>query len=171
MPTTLPVELLRLFRGRDLPLPPMPPELAAELEEEGDLTFTAETESGFLDIRLAGYGLQSLRFEYALRVPGLRFRLSLPYGRAFGDPESEKEDLRRGFALARVCLAMAGQAWLTRAGWKDGVLDVDYDEHDCFAHYQNPTGEELHECQGLDPLLDILETSGSAENPADWLRS
>ena len=169
MMTTLPEELLRLLREHGMPPPPLPPDLVEELEEEDDLVFAAETSDKFLHMGLTGHGLQSRRFQYALRVPGLDFQLSLPYGRAFGDPKAENEDLRRGFALARLCLA-AVERGLARPGWKGGRLGVDYDERDCSTRYLNTEGEAVYESDGLDTLLDVLETSSdSAAIPETWV--
>ena len=172
MTMTLPVEVLLWFEEGGLPLPPLPADLTGGLEPVDDFLYASEAPPGkTLLMGFVGRGLQSWRFEYRLRVPGLAFALSLPYGGAFSDREAEKESLGHGFTLARLCLK-AAEKGLARPGLENGLLEVIYDEDVCSSSYLAPGGEILFEGADLDALLDILESSRpfDAENAANMLR-
>ena len=175
MTMTLPVEVLLWFEEGGLPLPPLPADLTGGLEPVDDFLYASEAppEKNLL-MGFAGHGMQSWRFEYRLRVPGLAFALSLPYGGAFSDREAEKESLGHGFTLARLCLEAAGKGMsgLGPARLENGVLEVAYDEAVCSSSYLTLDGEVLFEGADLDALLDILESSRSedAENADNFLR-
>ena len=172
-PITLPEEMLRWFREGGLPVPPLPPDLAADLEEEADGVFFAELPGKSLRLGFAGYGLQSRRFEYELKAGGLDLRLSIPCARALADSEGDFDDLRRGFALAKVCLAASERGW-PRPEWAGGVLEVAFDEWLCETRYRGGDGEVLFEGHDLDALLDALDSAfdpdGNSERWTNWLR-
>ncbi|MDR2050735.1 MAG: hypothetical protein LBQ63_03070 [Deltaproteobacteria bacterium] len=156
---TMPEELLGWLRDDGLPLPPLPRELAAILEEVDEYVFQASSGSEkSLRLGFSGHGIQSWRFGYRLAWPGLRFSLDLPYASAYGNLEEDKARLEEGFDLALLCLTAADNG-LSVSGWERAFLEVEYDEDFCRYRCANPSGETLDEGDSLDKLLDILQMS------------
>ncbi len=66
----------------------------------------SETETplvSYVGFGLAGYGLQSRFVVYLADLGRLQLGISLPWGLAWGDPESERAELESAFRLAEAC--------------------------------------------------------------------
>ena len=103
-------------------------------------------ECGYAGFGLAGGGLQGMRVLFLLKEGPLRFGVSLPWNRAFGDPAQEREELEAAFRLAEVCLCR-------RPG--DGVLRVFVNDLGCRWSFTGQGAESGGD--DVDGLLDRLE--------------
>ena len=112
---------------------------------------------------LAGYGLQGLRATFLVEAAGLRFGVSLPWNRAFGSPEEEKEDLAAAFRLAELGL---------RHIPAEGSLSVFIGPEGCLWNWKD--GENEYEGDTVDSLLNMWEAHGAEAEGAvpfyQWMR-
>ena len=118
----------------------------------------------YLGCGLVGRGLQSWQFRYLLDAGRLRLGLSLPWGRAWGDPEAERLSLEAACRFIEAC-----QACLPRSG----VLSVVLDAERCAWRLDTSEGEVRQQGEGLDALLDLMQgfDSGPAGIPnVNWMR-
>lgn len=190
----LPEGFAGMLEDNGLPLPPLPLEAVNELEqidewffatdgrelselaglylEELDALFggpgapqgIGEGPVRYLGCGLVGRGLQSWQFRYLLDAGRLRLGLSLPWGRAWGDPEAERLSLEAACRFIEVC-----QACLPRSG----VLSVVLDAERCAWRLDTPEGEVRQQGEGLDALLDLMQgfDSGPVGIPnVNWMR-
>ena len=142
-----------------------------ESENAADLSASSEHAPldgrGYVGFGLAGGGFQGQRVLFLMEEGALRFGLSLPWNRAFGDPEEEREELEAAFRLAEVCLCRR-----PGDGAGSGVLRVFVNDEGC---RWSLTGEGAErEGDDVDGLLDCLEAgeSGCGENVpfSMWMR-
>ena len=183
-----------MLEDNGLPLPPLPLEAINELEQTDEWFFATDGRelSGlaglylegldalfggpgapqgigegpvrYLGCGLVGRGLQSWQFRYLLDAGRLRLGLSLPWGRAWGDPEAERLSLEAACRFIEAC-----QACLPRSG----VLSVVLDAERCAWRLDTPEGEVRQQGEGLDALLDLMQgfDSGPVGIPnVNWMR-
>jgi hypothetical protein len=103
----------------------------------------------YLGLGLRGYGLQSRSLEYLLDAKNLRLVLSLPWDRAYGDPEEERVCVETAFHLAYLCLTYRPE---------EEHLTLFLSE-DTFFWSLTQKGETLKEGAGMGGLLDALQIS------------
>ena len=109
---------------------------------------------------LVGSGLQDAHFLYLLDVPGLRLGLSLPWGHAYGDSESERDDLAAALRLAEAC---------QRNIPARGTLCVFFGPSSCLWEYAGNTPSQGEDTASLLDFLTFLPQS--EEIPAHlWMR-
>ena len=167
----------------EIPLPPLPRDAAGRLSEAGERFFATDarglpphrTAPGDLDfifgepfpkegvrylgLGMRGHGLQSRRLEYLLDAGNLRAVLSLPWDRAYGDPEEERDNAEAAFRLAAVCMADAPE---------EGLLTVFLSESS-LTWSITLDGETLKQGSSADSLLDALQVSGEDAGSRYWL--
>jgi len=99
---------------------------------------------------LVGSGLQDAHFLYLLDVPGLRLGLSLPWGHAYGDPESERDDLAAALRLAEACQRNIPAC---------GTLRVFFGPSSCLWEYAGNTPSQGEDAASLLDFLTFLPRS------------
>lgn len=114
----------------------------------------------YLGCGLRGHGLQGTVFEYLLDAGSLRLGLSLPWDRAYGDPEEERSLLESGFKLMELCRRHLPES---------GLLTVFLDQTACIWSFVE--GEErIQEGDSVSGLLDFLQLEESDVHPMHWIR-
>lgn len=109
---------------------------------------------------LVGSGLQDAHFLYLLDVPGLRLGLSLPWGHAYGDAETERDDLAAALRLAEACQRNIPER---------GTLCVFFGPSSCLWEYAGNTPSQGEDAASLLDFLTFLPQS--EEIPAHlWMR-
>lgn len=109
---------------------------------------------------LVGSGLQDAHFLYLLDVPGLRLGLSLPWGHAYGDAETERDDLAAALRLAGACQRNIPER---------GTLRVFFGPSSCLWEYAGNTPSQGEDAASLLDFLTFLPQS--EEIPAHlWMR-
>lgn len=112
---------------------------------------------------LTGYGLQGLRATLLVEAAGLRFGVSLPWSRAFGNPEEERADLAAAFRLADLAL---------RHIPSEGSLSVFIGPEGCL--WSRKDGESVYEGDTVASLLDLWEEHAFAAEDTvpfyQWMR-
>ena len=99
---------------------------------------------------LVGSGLQDAHFLYLLDVPGLRLGLSLPWGHAYGDSESERDDLAAALRLAEACQRNIPER---------GTLCVFFGPSSCLWEYAGNTPSQGEDTASLLDFLTFLPRS------------
>ncbi len=108
----------------------------------------------YLGCGLLGGGLQSWQFRYLLDAGRLRLGLSLPWGGAWNDPETERLSLEAACSFIEACQACLPQS---------GVLNVVLDAERCAWRLDTPEGDVQQQGEGLYALLDKDATYSESE--------
>ena len=114
----------------------------------------------YLGCGLRGHGLQGTVFEYLLDAGSLRLGLSLPWDRAYGDPEEERALLESGFKLMEVC-----QLHLPESG----LLTVFLEQTACTWSFAEGA-EETQQGDSVSGLLDFLQSREQNVHPMHWIQ-
>ena len=135
----------------------------------------------YLGCGLLGGGLQSWQFRYLLDAGHhqaaqglqgrqaadagrLRFGLSLPWGGAWNDPETERLSLEAACSFIEACQACLPQS---------GVLNVVLDAERCAWRLDTPEGDVQQQGEGLYALLDLMQGLDSGlvgMSNVNWMR-
>ncbi|MFR3458160.1 MAG: hypothetical protein ACLTTU_07355 [Bilophila wadsworthia] len=118
----------------------------------------------YLGCGLLGGGLQSWQFRYLLDAGRLRLGLSLPWGGAWNDPETERLSLEAACSFIEACQACLPQS---------GVLNVVLDAERCAWRLDTPEGDVQQQGEGLYALLDLMQGLDSGlvgMSNVNWMR-
>ena len=118
----------------------------------------------YLGCGLLGGGLQSWQFRYLLDAGRLRLGLSLPWGGAWNDPETERLSLEAACSFIEACQACLPQS---------GVLKVVLDAERCAWRLDPPEGDVQQQGEGLYALLDLMQGLDSGlvgMSNVNWMR-
>ena len=113
---------------------------------------------------LLGGGLQSWQFRYLLDAGRLRLGLSLPWGGAWNDLETERLSLEAACSFIEACQACLPQS---------GVLNVVLDAERCAWRLDTPEGDVQQQGEGLYALLDLMQGLDSGlvgMSNVNWMR-
>ena len=94
----------------------------------------------------------------------LRFGLSLPWGGAWNDPETERLSLEAACSFIEACQACLPQS---------GVLNVVLDAERCAWRLDTPEGDVQQQGEGLYALLDLMQGLDSGlvgMSNVNWMR-
>lgn len=140
----------------------------AETEDQdlplADAEDASETEApvNYVGFGLAGYGLQSRFVVYLADLGRLQLGISLPWGMAWGDPDSERAELESAFRLADVC---------QRNIPARGCLKLLISRRGCV--WDRVTDESVIHGEDMSSLLDCLEqqdANGEVISCHQWMR-
>ena len=174
----LPEGFAGMLEDNGLPLPPLPLEAINELEQTDEWFFATdgrEPLSGLAGLYLedldavfdspeAPQGLREGPVRYLLDAGRLRLGLSLPWGGAWNDPETERLSLEAACSFIEACQACLPQS---------GVLNVVLDAERCAWRLDTPEGDVQQQGEGLYALLDLMQGLDSGlvgMSNVNWMR-
>ena len=108
--------------------------------------------------------LTEQQFRYLLDAGRLRLGLSLPWGGAWNDPETERLSLEAACSFIEACQACLPQS---------GVLNVVLDAERCAWRLDTPEGDVQQQGEGLYALLDLMQGLDSGlvgMSNVNWMR-
>ncbi len=163
-----------------LPCPPMETEAIAELDlvtttfyathllpEPKRILYVADakaffdTVDSYVGFGLVGYGLQNQEVIYLVKRSHLQLAISLPWSRAYHDPEEESTILQTALHLAEACQHHASGEHLA----DDDLLTLILTPNNC--HWSWTSSTTSLEGSDISSLFHLLENTLNAQEITD----